>query len=306
MCRVLAYLGEPLSLRRVLFDTDSSLVQQSYSPRMMNTYLNLAGFGMAAWEPHSVRPEEPFVYRTTSLAGFDRNLRGLAAKLEPTCLVAHVRGVTDGENEFVGGSNLHPFRFPGAQVVLAHNGHLRDFRRMRYELLKHIRPELAQRIEGTTDSEWIYALVLSQLDDPMGVPETDELAQAIATALAVLRDVRTREGIDVSSPVNLFVTTGDSLVVTRFSFDYGWYPPEDTMLETDLPYVSLWYTVGGKYAEHDGETSMVGEGPMRSLLIASEPLTVDTSTWLEVPEYSMITARRTAAGLQHETLDLDV
>ncbi|HWI07681.1 MAG TPA: hypothetical protein VNT54_09215, partial [Solirubrobacteraceae bacterium] len=75
MCRVLAYLGEPVSLRRVLFDTDSSLVHQSYSPRMMNTFLNLAGFGMAAWEPQSVHPEEPFVYRTTTLPGFDRNLR---------------------------------------------------------------------------------------------------------------------------------------------------------------------------------------------------------------------------------------
>jgi glutamine amidotransferase len=273
---------------------------------MMNTYLNLAGFGMAAWEPQSPQPEEPFVYRATTLPGFDRNLRGLARKLEPTCLVAHVRGVTYGENELVGGSNLHPFRFPGAQVTLAHNGHLREFRRMRYELIKHIRPQFAQCIEGTTDSEWIYALILSQLDDPLGVPDTDELAEATTTALQVLRAVRTHERIDVSSPVNLFVTTGDSLVVTRFSFDYGWYPAEDTMLETDLPYVSLWYTVGGTYTEHDGETSMVGEGPARSLLVASEPLTVDVSTWLEVPEYSMITATRTGDGLAYETLDLDV
>ena len=49
---------------------------------------------------------------------------------------------------------------------------------MRYDLVAHIRPELAQRIEGTTDSEWIYALVLSQLEDPYGVPETRELADA--------------------------------------------------------------------------------------------------------------------------------
>jgi glutamine amidotransferase len=306
MCRVLGYLGEPVSLRQVLFDTDSSLVSQSYSPRMMNTFLNLAGFGMAAWEPQSVRPEEPFIYRTTTLPAFDRNLRGLAAKLEPTCLVAHVRGVTYGERELVGLSNLHPFRFPGARVALAHNGHLRDFRRMRYQLIRHIHPQLAERIEGTTDSEWIYALVLSQLEDPFGVPETDELASATASTLRILREVRAREGIDISSPVNLFLTTGTSLVVTRFSFDYGWYPPEDAMLETDLPYVSLWYTVGERYAERDGETSMVGDGPVRSLLIASEPLTVDVSTWLEVPEYSLITARRTAGSLEYETLDLDV
>jgi hypothetical protein len=48
MCRVLAYLGEPISLEHVLFETDSSLVRQSYSPRMMQKFLNLAGFGMAA------------------------------------------------------------------------------------------------------------------------------------------------------------------------------------------------------------------------------------------------------------------
>lgn len=306
MCRVLAYLGEPISLRHVLFETDSSLVRQSYSPRMMNTFLNLAGFGMVAWQPDSVRADEPFVYRTTTLPAFDPNLRALAGKLEPTCLLAHVRGVTYGEREVVGPSNLHPFRFPGAKVALAHNGHLRDFRRMRYDLVNHIRPELAQRIEGTTDSEWIYALVLSLLDNPYGVPEPRELAAVTAAALRVLREIRAREGIDTSSPVNLFLTTGEALVATRFSFDYGWYPADDTMLETDLPYVSLWYTVGGRYDEGNGESRMVGDDGVRSLLIASEPLTVDISTWLEVPEYSVITAHRAPDGLDFETLDLDV
>lgn len=303
---MLAYLGEPISLRHVLFETDSSLVRQSYSPRMMNTFLNLAGFGMVAWQPHSVLPEEPFVYRTTTLPAFDRNLRGLAGKLEPTCAIAHVRGVTYAERELVGLSNLHPFRFPGAKIALAHNGHLREFPRMRYDLVNHIRPELVQMVEGTTDSEWIYALVLSRLEDPYGVPETRELAEATKAALRVLREVRALQGIDTSSPVNLFLTTGEALVATRFSFDYGWYPGGDTMLETDLPYVSLWYTAGGKYVQRDGESRMVGGDGVRSLLIASEPLTADTSTWLEVPEYSLIMAERTPSGLDLEMLDLDV
>ncbi len=65
MCRVLAYLGEPISLGHVLYETDSSLVRQSYSPRMMDTFLNLAGFGMVAWDPRSVRAADPFAYRAT-------------------------------------------------------------------------------------------------------------------------------------------------------------------------------------------------------------------------------------------------
>ena len=177
---------------------------------------------------------------------------------------------------------------------------------MRYSLLEHVRPELAERIEGTTDSEWIYALVLSQLDDPYGVPETRELADATANALRILRRVRAAHGIDTSSPVNLCVSTGRAVVATRISFDYGWYPADDEMLETDLPFVSLWYAIGGSYACGDAGWQMTAADPLRSVIIASEPLTTDHTSWLEVPEYSMLTAELTPAGLEFETRDLDV
>lgn len=306
MCRILAYIGEPLALESLLFDTDNSLVAQSYSPRMMNTFLNLAGFGMRAWDPISLQPDDPLAYRSTTLPSFDRNLRSLSAKVAPTCLVAHVRGVTYSGDAVVAETNLHPFQFAGARVVLAHNGHLRRFAQMRYSLLQHVRPELAQRIEGTTDSEWIYALVLSQLDDPYGMPEIHELADATAKALRILRGARHAHGIETSSPVNLCLSTGRGLVATRFSFDYGWYPAEDEMLETDLPFVSLWYAIGGEYVARDGDWHMTASDPPRSAIIASEPLTTHFSGWLEVPEYSMLTAELTSDGLAFETRDLDV
>ena len=307
MCRVLAYLGEPLPVQHLLFDTDNSLVRQSYSPKLMNTFLNLGGFGMKAWDPTSLRPEVPFTYRATTLPSFDRNLRLMAAKIAPTCLIAHVRGVTYSGEAVVADTNLHPFHFPGARVVLAHNGHLRQFARMRYALVEHVRPELARCIEGTTDSEWIYAMILSRLDDPYGAPGADELAEATVGALRILRTVREEYGIDTSSPVNLCLSTGDVVVATRVSFDYGWYPPEDEMLETDLPFVSLWYALGGEYAgDGDGGWEMTAAEPARSVIIASEPLTADFSSWLEVPEYSILTAERTADGLALRTRDLDV
>src|SRR6478609_5801864 len=268
MCRILTYLGEPLPVRNLLFDPDNSLVRQSYSQRMMNTFLNLGGFGLQAWDPDSLSPEEPFTYRSTTLPSFDRNLRSLSSKLAPTCLVAHVRGVTYGEEAVVADTNLHPFRFPGAGVVLAHNGHLRQFARMRYALVEHVRPELAEHIEGTTDSEWIYALILSQLDDLHGLPETRELAEATAASLRILRTLRAAHDIDTSSPVNLCVSTGRSVVATRFSFDYGWYPPEDDFLEVDLPFVSLWYALGGEFTECNGSWQMTAGDPPSSMIIA--------------------------------------
>ena len=189
MCRVLAYLGPPLNVEHVLFTTDSSLVRQAYSPRMMASFLNLAGFGMVAWDPDSRVPEAPFVYRVTALPVFDRNLLNLAQKIAPRCLLAHVRGALNGPEDVVSQQNVHPFLYRGAGVALAHNGYLRDFGRMRHGLLEFIRPELAQRIEGTTDSEWIYALLLSQLDDPFGTPDADEIADAAVKALRIIRAI---------------------------------------------------------------------------------------------------------------------
>jgi glutamine amidotransferase len=304
MCRVVAYLGRPIQLAHVLYETDSSLVTQTYRPQMLAN-LNLAGFGMAVWNGTGPRPEEPLVYRTTKLPAFDPNLRNLSWKLEATCLLAHVRGVTMGRADDVSEQNVHPFRFPGFGIALAHNGHLREFRRMRFDLVEHIRPEIASSIGGTTDSEWLSALVLSQLEGP-GAPEAGELVAAIVKALRVLREVRARHGIATSSPVNLFLSTGQCLVATRFTFDYGWYPADDPLLEVDLPYASLWYTAGERYAERDGEWEMVGDGPAESFLIGSEPLTKNTSTWLEMPEYALLSASLRDGIVETEWHDVDV
>ncbi len=307
MCRVLGYLGSPVSLEGILYEADSALVRQSYSPRMMDAFLNLAGFGMVAWDDRAVRVDEPFTYHVPTMPNFDRNLHNMCRKLEPTCVLAHVRGVSWNTGELISDLNLHPFRFPGAKVVMAHNGHLREFATMRYDLLEYVKPHLARHISGTTDSEWMYALLLSQLDDPAATPDVDELERATLRVLEILREVRARHDIATSSPVNLFLATGRSLVATRFVLDYGWYPDDDPMLEIDVPYVSLWYTAGSSYANRDGDWQMLSsDGAAQSLLIASEPLTADTSSWLELPEYSLLRVSREEHGLVREIVELDV
>ncbi|MDX6679007.1 MAG: glutamine amidotransferase [Solirubrobacteraceae bacterium] len=307
MCRVLGYLGQPVSLEGILYEADSALVRQSYSPRMMDAFLNLAGFGMAAWDDRAIHVDEPFTYHTPTMPNFDRNLHSICRKLEPTCVLAHVRGVTWSTGELISDLNLHPFQFPGAKVVMAHNGHLREFASMRYDLLEHVTPQLARYVAGTTDSEWIYALLLSQLDDPAATPDADELTRATFRVLEILRDVRARHGIETSSPVNLFLATGRCLVATRYVLDYGWYPDDDPMLEVDLPYVSLWYTAGRSYVDRDNEWQMLSsDGAAQSLLIASEPLTADTSSWLELPEYSLLRVSQEEHRLAQEIVALDV
>jgi len=249
--------------------------------------LNLAGFGITAWGRSSDQPDIPFTYRTTDIPVFDPNLNNLSQIIRSHCLLAHVRGVPYSHAVQIGPANLHPFRYEGISMAFAHNGDLVSFGEMRGDLLDAIKPEFAKLIMGSTDSEWIYALFLSQFKDPAAHQAPLDIVNAISKTLAVLRKIRDRLGINTSSSVNLFVCDGHNLVATRFTFDFGCYG--DSVSENELSYLSLWFTFGRDYGFHDGEWKMVGgAGHSDSVIVSSEPLTCEVSTWLEIPEYSSL------------------
>ena len=291
MCRALLYLGQPVLLDNLLFQPDSALVRQSYMPKMLHL-LNLAGFGMRAWDPASREPEVPFSYASDALPVFDRNLKGLAEKIAASCVLAHVRGVPYNTRVEIAEQNVHPFQFPGVPLALAHNGDLARFSEMKPLLARHVKPEFARQVRGSTDSEWIYALVVSALKNPEKRPSGEELHQALQRTLEILRETRSQLGIALASPINLFLTDGTQLAAARYCFDFGCYPEDPAeFVAGHLAYYSLWYTVGRDYGLHDGEWKMTGgSDSANSVLIASEPLTRDTNAWVEVPEYSMLHA----------------
>ncbi len=304
MCRILSYLGRPIGVEELLYKPDNSFIKQSYHPKYMSHLLNLAGFGMAAWDESSHNPNLPYLYKTPQLPFYDDNLRNLASKISPSCLLAHLRGVAYHEKQIVSMQNVHPFVFPGSNIALAHNGILSDFKSMRYDLLDYIKPNYKKSINGTTDSEWIYAIFLSRFERPAETYETDEIIKAILETLRILQRVRAKKKIKTGSPVNLFITNGDFIAATRFVLDYGWQPND--LPTTHSAYHSLWYTYGESYGLYDNEYKMkVGRGKT-SIIIASEPLTEDTTTWLEVPEYTLAVARLVKGELTIVSQDINL
>jgi glutamine amidotransferase len=292
MCRALLYLGEPVVLDNLLFQPDSALVRQSYMPKMLNL-LNLAGFGLRAWDPGSHQPDKPFFYGSPSLPVFDRNLKNLAEKVRAACVLAHVRGVAYSAAVEISLQNVHPFQFEGMPWALAHNGDLAGMEQLKPRLAAHIRPEFLAAIRGTTDSEWIYALFMSQLSDPRAPAPEEELFAAIEATLSILREVRANAGVSVSSSVNLFIANGRQLAALRYCFDFGRYHTDsvERVHEANLSFLSLWYTLGHDYALHGNEWKMTGGAERAdSILVASEPLTRDTSSWVELPEYGALFA----------------
>ena len=305
MCRAVLYLGRPVLLDHLLFQPDSALVRQSFNPRMLHL-LNLAGFGMLAWDRESHAPDQPWEYRSTSLPVFDRNLKSLSGKVHASSLLAHVRGVAYSTEVNISMQNTHPFRFEGSSLALAHNGDLYRFADLRELLAGAVAPRWRRQICGTTDSEWIAALVVSRLRDPIAF-SADELRGAVIEALGIIHEARQRAGIEISSSVNLFMSNGEVAAAARYCFDFGRYRTDDParVNEANLRYLSLWYTLGHDFGLHEGEWKMVGaEDSADAILIASEPLTADVSSWIEVPEYGLLSVEMGSAHPSLITTDI--
>lgn len=305
MCRVLSYLGKPILIEELLYKPDNSFIKQSYHPIYMTHLLNLAGFGMAAWNIESHNPEFPFLYKTPYLPFYDENLRNLSSKIMPHCLLAHLRGVAYNDKQVISIQNVHPFSYPETNLILAHNGALYDFKLMRYDLLEYIDEQYKKEIKGTTDSEWIYYLLLSQLAKSQNDYETKEIISAVFETITILQFVRRKNKIRINSPVNLFITNGKFIAATRFVLDYGWFSSESRP-STHTAYHSLWYTYGESYGLYEKEYRMKGGDTKSSIIIASEPLTEDATTWLEVPEYTLIVARHMDEEIRITSQDINL
>ena len=303
MCRVLAYIGEPILIEELLSKPDNSLIKQSYAPKFMTHIQNLAGFGMSVWNKDLMSSSEPFVFKTLELPFFSHNLIRISRQIQSNSFMAHVRGIKYEQTERVSTSNTHPFLYPGFKAAFAHNGELEGFDEMKYDLIDYIKPDIAKRIHGTTDSEWMYAVFSSQLEDPKKFCGVDELLDAVKKTFKILKKVKKKNNLTISSPVNLFISSADCVLATRFVFNFGSFPIEFS--SAHMAYHSLWYTYGERYGYFDGEHKMVGEdGAKRSVIISSEPLTNDTTTWIEVPEYTAITAERESDRIRVKLHDL--
>jgi predicted glutamine amidotransferase len=95
------------------------------------------------------------VYRATGCAKDDARFHALAAEARGRLLVAHIRNRTVGLSSL---ENTHPFR--RGRWVFAHNGTVPDTA----PLDRHTSPARRLQIRGQTDSERLFAFLLTYLD----------------------------------------------------------------------------------------------------------------------------------------------
>jgi glutamine amidotransferase len=265
MCRWLAYSGSPIPLDTFLYRPKHSLIDQSQHSEMGAETTNGDGFGIGWYPTDPIENRTPGTFRGILPAWSDRNLRDLAEHIRSPLFFAHVRA---SSGTAVQESNCHPFRHD--RWLWMHNGGLRDFARMKRDLLGAVDPELYPDIEGTTDSEAMFflALTFGLRDDPVtAVERTVGLVEATAARL----------GIQDAVQMTVATTEGERIWVFRYSTAHRsrtlFYSRDVSDLRELHPDVEILDRVSAD-----------------ARLVVSEPLGVMPDAFVEVPEcsYSVI------------------
>lgn len=188
MCRVLAYVGPETPLEDLLLKPPNSLINQALDPELYPE-LQLAGWGFGAWGDHLLQPGDPLIYRRPMAAFYDNNATGIIPSLQASTVLAHVRAAAYNAEAVLADENCHPFSFQGTPWIIAQNGYLPGWRHLQRELLAHCKDEYLKQMRGSTDTEFLYVLLLSLLEgdsDEDVQAALEEMLRLIAKAMADL------------------------------------------------------------------------------------------------------------------------
>ena len=255
MCRWLAYSGTPILLEELLYRPTHSLIDQSLHSRLGAETTNGDGFGVGWYGT----VDTPAVFHSIEPAWNDRNLHELAGHISSPLVFAHIRASSGSP---IQQTNCHPFRH--GRWLWMHNGLIRDFTKVKRDLVLEVDPSLYPFVEGSTDSEVFFflALTLGLEDDPAG---------AVARAVGVIEDVGRRH--DVEYPIQMTVATSDGECIWAFRYSSEGRS-RSLYFSTAIQALRELYPDMELFQRVDDETR----------LIVSEPLGDLPGAWNEVPE----------------------
>jgi predicted glutamine amidotransferase len=258
MCRWIAYSGSPILLEELLYKPDHSLIDQSLHARRGVETTTGDGFGVGWYgSPNGT----PAAFRSIEPAWNDRNLREVAGHVESPLFLAHIRAST---GTAVQQTNCHPFRF--GKWLWVHNGLVREFPRVKRELVLMVDESLYTSIEGSTDSELMFylALTLGLEEDPPG---------AVERMVGLVEEVGRRHGIEYPLQMTIATTDGKNVWAFRYSSERQ---SRSLYFSTDVLTLRKMYPERPSLQEVSDETR----------IIVSEPLGDLAGAWNEVPESS--------------------
>ena len=194
---------------------DSALVQCTLAPFATPLTIEQGaphGWGMAYYQvgrPLLKKQPKPF----EGPLDFSRT----AARLRSNMILGHIRDATVGGQRT---ENTHPFRY--RSWTFCHSGTVDRFPEVEEDLLKSVPDFIRRNIRGKTDSENIFHLFLSflndtgKLDDPRIPPR--EVARALHSTISYLNRLVVDRGGEALSGC-IMITNGNFIVAARLGME---------------------------------------------------------------------------------------
>jgi glutamine amidotransferase len=172
MCRHLAYLGPPVTLREVISDPPYSLARQAWAPRRQrHGTVNADGFGVGWYADGDPAPAR---YRRSVPLWADPSFADVARVTRTRALLAAVRSATEGTDQ--GEAAAAPYR--SGRWLFSHNGILHGWPAATAGLAATLPAAELLALEARCDSALAWALVLRHLR--AGLPLAGALAGTVA------------------------------------------------------------------------------------------------------------------------------
>jgi predicted glutamine amidotransferase len=222
------------------------------------------GWGIAVYESGADRWN---VQKQPACAGDDERFVDVAVTSRGHSMVAHIRKGTVGP---IGIDNTHPFH--RGRWVFAHNGTIEDVDTLR----RKTSPGRLAEITGSTDSEVLFAYLLTCVDD-VGRAETarpDDVESALVRAVRGLRHGAASEAS------NFLLSDGEQLYAFRRGrslFTLERRPSDEVRPSRRSP-------------ETGATIDTTWTARQQAVLVASEAITDEP--WLPVEEGSLLAVRR--------------
>ena len=268
MCRLLAYLGESITISSILLQPAHSLIKQSTHSQESHIMVNGDGFGMSWYVPNHT---EPALFKTLNPAWNEPNLHDLCKKTQSHCINAHIRAATNGN---ISRNNSHPCRFKNLSMM--HNGTVGGFIDIKRPIRNLLCDDTYNWIEGQTDSEHFFALVMNfmmKLNFDINTLDGDEMKSCFEVSVATILDLLNQHSDHSVFSLNTIITNGDHLLATRYAND-----PNEMR--------TLYYMTGNHFeCTNNGHKIIANhcEKHTPMTIIASERLSDHNQDWLPIP-----------------------
>jgi gamma-glutamyl hercynylcysteine S-oxide hydrolase len=196
MCRHLAYLGPPATLRSLIIDPPHGLYRQAWAPRRQRYgTVNADGFGVGFYAPGE---QDPVRYRRAEPIWGDESFADVARVTRSGALLAAVRCATAGTA--LGPASVAPFA--SGRWLFSHNGRIDGWPGSAAGLAATLPAAALLGLEARVDSALLWALVRHRLR--LGLGPADALADTVAALQAA----------GVTGRFNFMLTNGRVIAAT--------------------------------------------------------------------------------------------